>query len=505
MLIVILCRLVSEAHSAESFDGQTFYFGDLHAHTGVSPDGGSSDYDQWGAHPCYDQFPDDGIDPPCGSLAGVFDAARDTYHLDFVSFTDHSVADASLFDTLLQRGLDATTPTFVVIPGAERVLHYDGITAFGDVGHKTNLVFQDDLENLASLDVLDFRGTTYDETKKFGSCGDVWKHPEHMADEFGPVLEFAHHPAAGKIMVTDWSCHNQTYEPVVEIYSGWGNSLRVDNNYDRVEEPVEESSVIYGLEWDDLRVGFVGGTDIHDTRPGAVCAIDSSGNQTHMYGGGLTVVALPDGGEFKRSAIYDELVARRSLVTTGPQMPVSVHWITPNRTPEGVTHSIGEELVVHHTAGQATILSVKIPSGGPAYWSDYVMHVRAIGYTAMFELTESVEGEWSVAIPNDLLPKWLYVEVEIDGASFYEDIGGCPDSPPVDADGYFAGDGTVDNREFVWSSPVWFDWGTDLDGDGYAYDVNDCNDYNAAIHPGLRDRPDGIDRNCDGRETPPSP
>ena len=494
MLIVVLCRLVSEAHSSESFDGQTFYFGDLHTHTGISPDGGSKDLGN-----CWDDDPLDGVDPPCGNLFDALHDAQEVYHLDFVSFTDHSVAEPDLFDGFLEEGLEATTSTFVVIPGAERVLRYDGVTTMGNVGHKTNLVFGDDVD--ATLSVLHFRGESYGLTKKFATCDDVWEHPARMAEDFGPTLEFAHHPAAANIMITDWSCHNQTYQPVVEVYSGWGNSLRIDT-YDKLVDPDPDAVVHEALEM-GLRVGFVGGTDIHDTRPGGVCTTDSSENGTHIYGGGLTMIALPDTAEFKRSAIYDELVARRSLVTTGPQMPVSVRWITPNRSPGGITHSIGEELVLHQTAGQSTILSVKIPSGGSPDWDSYVVAVRAVGHSETFALNEQSAGVWSVAIPNDQLPTWLYAEVEIDGGSFYADVGGCPDSPPVDADGYVDEiNGTVDNREFVWSSPVWFDWGTDLDGDGYAYDadVGDCNDYDASIHPGARETPgDRTDMNCDGR------
>ena len=45
---------------------------------------------------------------------------------------------------------------------------------------------------------------------------------------------------------------------------------------------------------------------------------------------------------------------------------------------------------------------------------------------------------------------------------------------------------------------------TDADGDGYAsiaYGGTDCNDGNAAIHPGANDVPgDGIDQNCDGHD-----
>ncbi len=374
MRMLILCKLISAAHGSESFDGQTFYFGELHGHTGISPDGGSSD----DGFPCYDADPLDGIGPPCGSLADVLNAARDTYHLDFVSFTDHTFTDTDpdLFYEFLQRGLDETSSTFVVIPGAERALRWNPT---GDVGHKTNLVFQDDVELLATLELLDFGGESYGQTRRFSACDDVWAHPAAMAAEFGPTLEFAHHPATILPMATDWTCHDQTYEPVVEVYGGFGNSLRLDD-YDKLADPDPDAMVHEALETYGLRVGFVGGTDKHDTRPGAVCAVDSSGVGAagrRIYGGGLTTVALPSGSELERSTIYSELVARRSLVTTGPEMPVSVHWLTSDDT----SHAIGEELVVHRTADESTTLSVKIPTSADSAtdWNSFVVDVRAVG------------------------------------------------------------------------------------------------------------------------------
>ena len=446
------------AIAAETFGGRTFYFGDLHAHTGISPDGSASDM----PNGCDDLT-------ACGAIADVFQTATDN-GLDFVAFTDHSTSARMDFNPFLQRIWDekASYSPLIVIPAAERVLRFaDG----RDVGHKTNLLFQDDDTLLESLSVLTFRGAT----KTFDSCRQVWGHPARMTVDFGPTLEFAHHPAAGNIMATDWTCHDQTYQPVVEVFSGWGNSLDPSSDYDRLQDPIEGTFVHDALEMHDLKVGFVGGTDNHDTRPGAVCAIDSSDVGTHVYGGGLTVVALPEDESLARSSIYGELVARRSLVTTGPPMPVLVEWITTDGT-----HTIGEQLYVDDT--ESTTLWVKVPEG----WEGYVDAVRAIGWEDSFDLAEGSAGEWSVSIANDALPKWLYAEVEIDGGLFYG-VGVCDD-------------GGTDDREFVWSSPTWF--ARDADGDGSYSDV-DCDDTNDRIYPGRKDiAGNGIDEDCNGRDRP---
>ena len=409
----IFVLAVSHAFAAETFAGRTFYFGDLHAHTGVSLDGGSSDLGN--------------CTKPrvCGSLEDAFTSAQDN-GLDFVAFSDHSTASAAAFNDFLGEVIAATTDTFVTIPAIELILRYSG---GGDVGHKNVYVFQDDDALLAGLTKARLTGTTLPT-----SCADVWTNVASLSADFGPALEFAHHPAAGNIMVADWSCHRQAYQPVVEIYSGWGNSLDFATDYDPLDSPVRDSTVHQALEKYGLKVGFVGGTDGHDTRPGSTCTLDTEWPTTHIYGGGLTMVVLDEDAAFLRSAIYDEMVARRTLVTTGPPMPVLVQWTTS----DGVRHAIGEELSVRRS--DETSLSVRIPME----WEGFVTDVNAVGNSERISLRERAPGRWTTSIPNEDLPSWLYVEVSIDGAAYYADSGACRD-------------GGTDDREFVWSSPTWFD------------------------------------------------
>ena len=454
--------LVQSGSASEHFSGHTFYFGDLHAHTGLSPDGGSSDLKN-----CEDPA-------VCLSLLDAVQTAQ-ANDLDFVAFTDHSTSDEPGYDDFLAELIAATTDQFVTIPSME-LRFFDAAT--GDkLGHKNIYVFQDDKDKLAGLSLAELAMT-----EDITSCDEIWTHADYISTTYGPTLVWAHHPANPRFP-SNWDCHNQTYEPVVEPYSGVGNSLDPNSDYDVITAGTTVSGTVHeALETYGLEVGFVGGTDIHDTRPGEVCAICTQHTESHVYGGGLTMIALPNNTPFTRSSIYGELVARRSLETSGPEVPVWVRWMTPDGT-----HAIGEDLAVHASASESTTLSVKIPTDLP---EGSILGVRAVGYSTSFDLAEDEDaaGEWSVAIPNDELPRWLYAEVAIDGTAYYGGTGACAD-------------GGSDDREFVWSSPVWFQASSDVDGDGYDYDVDDCDDYSRRIHPGAFDvRNNGVDEDCNGRD-----
>lgn len=475
--MMFILAIILSVFGAETFSGHTFYFGDLHAHTGASPDGWASDVDT-----DKDGSFDDciGRDPVCGAVADVFTTAK-TNGLDYVAFTDHNNSDKTLYDALLKRCQDETNSSFVCIPAVE--LNHKSTTAH--YGHRNAYIFQDDKAKLASLSLTQMGVTSRVRT----NCAtEIWTNAATLASTFGPTLMWAHHPTAQTNQTTDWKCHSQTYEPVVEIYGGWGNALTLNPDYDPVDNtsdyfsddaPTSAATIHEALQTFGMKVGFVGGTDLHDTRPGQTCgmATDNAETHGHQYGGGLTMTVLNEGAAFKPSGLYAEMVARRTLVTTGPRMPVLVEWTTDK------AHSIGEELVIVSNA--STSVKTSVPSG----WEKYVTGVKAIGYATSFTLSETSPGIWTTSIANSVMPGWLYIELAIDGDTFY---GGTCD------------DGGADNKEFIWSSPEWFSVdvvAVDADKDGYTVDT-DCNDGNAAINPGAVEiYRNGIDENCDGKDT----
>jgi hypothetical protein len=163
----------------------------------------------------------------------------------------------------------------------------------------------------------------------------------------------------------------------------------------------------------------------------------------HDYAGGLTIVALDgEDAELTRSAIYDQIVGRRTMVTSGPRIPLQVRWSLANG---GGTRGIGKTITVGSMG--STTLTVRVP----AEYEDLVSSVSAVGNDTRFTLRESRTevGTWSRAIRNAAIPDWLYVEIRIDGAAYYaehsvEFAAGCPD-------------GGTDDDEYLWSSPTWFE------------------------------------------------
>jgi hypothetical protein len=485
--MLLLCSALSAATASEPFNNNVYYFGDLHAHTGVSTDGWAGD----GGDTIWQGVDANCLTEPdrCGDLETVFQTAVDN-HLDFVALTDHDTlshspdpVDSSPFnyDILLHSVLSARDTDgpenppagLVVIPSME--LNYEtrsGGSVTAEYGHKNLYVFAED-DALLEIAALSGAPLTHDilaDNQTVTDCtADIWNNVEYLSGTLGlPSLLWAHHPTATNNQTTDWSCHEtlgDTYEPVVEIYSGYGNALYLTHPYDLVDQPEDmvftdadaaDATVVAALTGitgrDPIKVGFVGGTDLHDTRPGQVCdtLTRSSTSTEHQYGGGLTMVVLDDDEDLTRTLIHRELTAKRTLVTSGPRIPVEVTWDLAG----GQHRKIGTDNFVPNNT-TTTTLKVRVPLD----FDDYIDTVTAFGpddstepqpYLVTSKTTSGLFTTWSYTFTNNVMPAWLYVEVKIAGnhASQYytaEGPAGCT-----------VHDGGANNDEYIWASPTWF-------------------------------------------------
>jgi len=459
----VLLFLLARGAAAEpvQLGDHDFYFGDLHAHTGLSLDGGSSDLTcPWG---------DD-----CGEYARVLDDARDLYQLDFLALTDHGngqhrVADPADWEEQLADLLAADDPAggFVTVPGVEIWLWH----ADGDLrDHRSLYLFgdADDLEGLSLAELVpdeDAPPFTTDD------CPLIFDWMEELEARRGAALLIPHHPALQPPGATDWRCVDPRFNPVVENYSEHGNSQSAsfEGSYDSGGEAEQVEALVDHVLAPDghgLRLGMISGTDSHDTRPGSVCSTDPRFASKSSFGGGLAVVALPAGEPLDRAAIHAALRDRRTLATSGPRIPVDlrlwadgadVAWMG-----EEVTVGVGASLSVAATVDPADVpyvtgVSLVRPGGSTAPMTE----LEAGTYTV--ELTLS-PGESAV----------IYVIVEVDGAAYWADA-------QVDCD-----DGGEDDRELIWSSPIWveMDPATDDDDDDTTGDDDDCACRQAGARPG---------------------
>ncbi len=467
LVALLLCSAV---HAAETFGGFDFYVGDPHAHTGISGDGGSGDF-----------APGNCIGD-CGDFADIFLTARDN-GLDWVAVSDHSngsnAPTAEDWELLHEMALEGHDPEggFVTIPAAEVWFQYgDG----HPIGHKNLLLFGDN-DDLEGMGINDYRFGGTSGTILIDDCDDIWSWMDTLTAAVGDAILVPHHPAVVRPMGTDWNCHDDTYQPAVEVYSEHGSSLIRSSSYDPPwSGELTDGTVESAIDPDEfgLRLGFLGGSDKHDTRPGGVCHQDSE-HMNHPYGGGISIVYLEKDSTFDRGPLYEAIMARHSYASTGPIVPLTVRWSSEGDELGGM----GDELAF--TVGAGLDVEVAMPED----WVDTVVAVRLIGAGGKRHLMHEVgDGTWTSSLNGGQVRAYFYVEVELDGGTIYAE-GECDD-------------GGDDNREFLWTSPSWVtDTGADHDRDGLTWAAGDCHDGDATVRPGRTETwYDGIDQDCDGAD-----
>lgn len=412
MLLLLACARSAPPEppvvgDAERFGGSAFWVGDPHAHTGASGDAAA-----WDPEAC----------PSCGRQEAVVDLAAEA-GAHWLAVTDHvngapAMSEADFADMLARDGSHAGV---LVVPGAE----VWATGPDGALGHKTVLLLGDN-DGLA-LSELWPTGTL---DAALPDCDALWAWAEDLDARRGPVLVLPHHPAGTKPLPTDWACAHDRLQPVVEVYSEHGNQLSPDVTFDPPWAGIEPGATVHEAldpAGPALRMGFFAGTDAHDTLPAATCDLDLV-RAGQPYGGGLTIVPLPEDEPLSREALADALAARRAYATSGPPLPLLVTW-----TVDGVVAGgMGDELLV--PAGALVTVTVEVP----ADWAPWVGEVQAVssaGATAM----GGGDGTWTLALAD--VPAWVYVAVALDGALW---VDGCDDGGEL-------------ATEWVWGSPTWLD------------------------------------------------
>jgi len=260
----------------------------------------------WG-DPHWQTFFSDGIRCP----EELYAFARDEGFLDFGAISDHmeAVTDRQ-WDYFQAVTNDFNEPgRFVTLIGQEWTNHDPRV---GAPGHR-NVYYRGN-----GGPVL--RSTDAD----CHTLETLWRKLDAMTDQ--EVLAIPHHPA-NKIMGVDWAQGwNPRYEKAVEIHSVWGSSEchHDDGNIMPIQHcdgEVRGRHVIDALRR-GYKLGFVGGGDIHDGRPGDELHDNSfpPAPERH-WPAGYTAALVPT---LTREAVFDAMATRRTYATTQSRIYLEV-------------------------------------------------------------------------------------------------------------------------------------------------------------------------------------
>jgi hypothetical protein len=241
--------------------GTRTFFGDVHIHTNYSRCGHPNNME----------------------LAEKLAYSREAARLDFVAVADHAEHMDDAQYAAYCAAIDAADApgAFVALPAYE----WAG-RGHPSIGHR-NVMFRDGFGPI-------FRGND-----------PRWNIPRTLAEALRrtglPLMAPRHHTTYH----SNWNTFEPDLEPVVEIYSSWGNSEcaggAMERSADGANAPWPGHHVQDGLIR-GYRMGFVAGGDAHCIKPGTA---------------GITGVVAP---ALTRPALWDAIHARRCYATTGAKI-----------------------------------------------------------------------------------------------------------------------------------------------------------------------------------------
>lgn len=132
------------------------------------------------------------------------------------------------------------------------------------------------------------------------------------------------------------------------------------------------------------QLGFLGGSDNHDPRPGDACPADSM-QLDFPFGQGFTVAVLANDELFDRDSLYRAFVKRQTYATTDPMV------LSDGGTP---------------------VVEVRVPADMASFIVEVWLHTSG---GSLLPDGPDVEARWRAVLYDGERPRWAYVEARVDG------------------------------------------------------------------------------------------
>lgn len=260
-------------------DGQRLYWGDLHAQS-----------EHHVMHSQKKDFRQQGWSKgiSCGTLDECYQYGREVACLDFVAITDQGACLTNAWELCQDKVREYHAPN--------RFVTFKAYEAGAPSGHRNVIYCSDEIE--PPLDPVRFSNF----------------HPPVLYDYYrdrGDALLIPHHVKTW----TDWQYHDPQLEPVMEVYSCWGQSESPSRElWNKGMTPGAGAWAAYERGY---RMGMMASSDNHVGMPGRSYPGD---RQAHTpFKGGLCAIWSE---ELTRDTLFRALQERRCYGTTGARMVV---------------------------------------------------------------------------------------------------------------------------------------------------------------------------------------
>lgn len=334
------------------------YWGDIHVHSNIS-DGA------W-------------------EIEEVYRYARDIVKLDIVAVSDHESAinfpmvSAKKYRTFSKWEKTQKTANRFYEPG--RLVTFRGFEWTSNTYGHRNVYFP----GAEIEDYLALLNREYDFYEM---------EPTHFYEIIGgrEAIIIPHHT----LVATNWDYHDPR-ELLVEIYSTWGRTEYSGNiGWDKPDN--SKGGSVEGLKA-GYRLGFIGGSDGHDSSPGR-CYPGGPARNLNYRSGLMAVLAE----ELTRESIYNAMKARRTYATTGERIYLKFQV-------DGAL--MGSE--IERTSGKVVKVIAEVAGTRP------LRRVELVQNGELLKFIESkgdwAEPHWEIVVPPRGQTCFIYLRVEqVDG------------------------------------------------------------------------------------------